>query len=768
MSIADKLITIAENTPKVYEAGKAEGYIEGQATLNETVAGLNETVAGLIERTLTELEIPFGVKRIGDSAFFNHYALKSLVIPEGVEILQRNCLAWTAITELELPMSCHTLEDLSLSGMWAAEKIKFGNVKSIGSRAFAQQNACIEYDFTRCDSVPTLANVDAFDDYALKNNPKIIVPDILYDEWINATNWAEYADYITIEHSEGLEYYYDSEKEGYCLIGRGSFDGSIIVVPPVHNDGVNGSHPVVSVGVATGYGYYDILRGDDKLELVKLPESVTDVIPYSFSECVNLKKLYMPGIRYIGSFEYKGLPSLEYVKFGKNLTNISGGSFSDSENAVYDFSEAEAVPSFDSYGYGSEFGIDPTIKVPAALLEEWKNATNWSLYADHIVDFGAKSAPKEENFDIFVGASLLQEIVNYNFSGIKLATGVGKNELLSECGVPYLRIYGDGSSPEAFAQIKNIEGKTTGKYLVFAYRRPTSSAENYAYFEIYSNTTNGSFSGEGDRFTLSAQKDGRWHVVAVDIAEAISTSPSVIGGSESQFIANSDGSYTIQKLRIDWFNQETSTDSYVDIAYVGVCDTLEDARNADDDYEDAEFDAQRIKNRCDAFSINARIQRLENGMEYVKIIQTTTSGIYGSEAYVELYTSSTITPNVGEYAAVLFRGPENTETSAKKGGVEIWLDSANGGLDGSETRAYIGYGDLTTGERGNDGWYWGVADLTSSPYSDSVCRMIRLDYLNSVNPATEYEIDIAFLKFFGSEDEAREYCKDYMKKYDLI
>ena len=43
------------------------------------------------------------------------------------------------------------------------------------------------------------------------------------------------------------------------------------------------------------------------------------------------------------------------------------------------------VPIFESYGYGEEFGTDPIIKVPAALLDEWKAATNWSLYADHIV-----------------------------------------------------------------------------------------------------------------------------------------------------------------------------------------------------------------------------------------------------------------------------------------------------------------------------------------------------------------------------------------------
>lgn len=181
--------------------------------------GSNAELAKIIERTLVECVVPDGIKRIGQSAFLNLFTLKKITIPEGVEIIQNGALGWTAITELTLPLSCHTLEAQSLLGLWFAKTIKFGNVKNIGSGALAQQNACVEYDFTACDSVPTLANVDAFDEYALKNNPKMLVPAALYAEWIAATNWAEYADYIvpypltapTIDISESTLNIYDEE-----------------------------------------------------------------------------------------------------------------------------------------------------------------------------------------------------------------------------------------------------------------------------------------------------------------------------------------------------------------------------------------------------------------------------------------------------------------------------------------------------------------------------------------------------------------------------
>jgi hypothetical protein len=162
------------------------------------IDGSNADIVKLIEGTLTEYVIPDGVKRIGTHAFFNVYPLKKITIPESVEIIQGSAFGWSALTELTLPLSCHTLEANALTGVWYAKTIKLGNVKSIGSRAFSLCNALTELDFSRCDSVPTLASMDALDEYSLKNDPKILVPAELYDEWIEATNWSEIAEYIVV------------------------------------------------------------------------------------------------------------------------------------------------------------------------------------------------------------------------------------------------------------------------------------------------------------------------------------------------------------------------------------------------------------------------------------------------------------------------------------------------------------------------------------------------------------------------------------------
>ena len=68
------------------------------------------------------------------------------------------------------------------------------SVTSIGNQAFAYCYSIIKYDFTSATSIPTLSSTDAFTD--INGICKIYVPDALYDDWIVATNWATYADYI--------------------------------------------------------------------------------------------------------------------------------------------------------------------------------------------------------------------------------------------------------------------------------------------------------------------------------------------------------------------------------------------------------------------------------------------------------------------------------------------------------------------------------------------------------------------------------------------
>ena len=54
----------------------------------------------------------------------------------------------------------------------------------------------MKLDCSACTKVPTLANTEAFTD--INEDLKIIVPNVLYNQWKSATNWSSFADHIVM------------------------------------------------------------------------------------------------------------------------------------------------------------------------------------------------------------------------------------------------------------------------------------------------------------------------------------------------------------------------------------------------------------------------------------------------------------------------------------------------------------------------------------------------------------------------------------------
>ena len=123
--------------------------------------------------SLSSVVIPDSVTRIGDSAFNFCYSLASVVIPDGVTNISANAFN-----------SCYSLSSVVIPD----------SVTNIDSYAFRYGYGMAFYDFRAATSVPTLSNTNAFQ--SIPSDCKIVVPDALYDEWIEATNWSSYASYI--------------------------------------------------------------------------------------------------------------------------------------------------------------------------------------------------------------------------------------------------------------------------------------------------------------------------------------------------------------------------------------------------------------------------------------------------------------------------------------------------------------------------------------------------------------------------------------------
>ena len=113
------------------------------------------------------------VTSIGNNAFTNCYSLTSVTIPSGVTSIDYGAFG-----------VCYSLTSVTIPS----------GVTSIGGNAFRYCYSLTKYNFTSATSIPTLSNINAFN--GINGICKIYVPDALYDDWIVATNWATYADYI--------------------------------------------------------------------------------------------------------------------------------------------------------------------------------------------------------------------------------------------------------------------------------------------------------------------------------------------------------------------------------------------------------------------------------------------------------------------------------------------------------------------------------------------------------------------------------------------
>ena len=356
MTIADKVLLLKQDFDEVYDAGYEKGKAEGGGGGSD-----DGVLASLIERSITEFDVPVGVKTIGSYCFSYCGKLKKITIPEGVKSIGANALNGTALTELTLPMSCESVGTYAIYNCASLKSIVFGNVKTISSNALGANTRCTLYDFTRCETVPTLNNTNAFN--SINANAKILVPASLYDEWIEATNWSAYADHIEAYYivSEGLEI------NGAAVVGRGSCTDSVIVIP----DGIT----------QIGEGAF---VNDQGIDTLVLPKGGASII-YGSLDGSSLKKIVNCNGS-VDSFALYGL-SIERISFVDSQWGFAALGFSGIQGSpIYDFSKCTSVMYLDAYDL--EFvsvGENTKFIVPASLYDDWVSDTNWAYFADYIV-----------------------------------------------------------------------------------------------------------------------------------------------------------------------------------------------------------------------------------------------------------------------------------------------------------------------------------------------------------------------------------------------
>ena len=128
----------------------------------------------------------------------------------------------------------------------------------------------------------------------------------------------------------------------------------------------------------------DVLDKCYSLRFVTVPYGIKSDI--SIANCYSLRNISLPeGLTWINSTSFYNDYALRRVTIPKTVTTIGDRAFSSVWAArIFDFSDFKSIPTLQGTGVFSKLS-GFLIKVPAALLDEWKAATNWSTYADYIV-----------------------------------------------------------------------------------------------------------------------------------------------------------------------------------------------------------------------------------------------------------------------------------------------------------------------------------------------------------------------------------------------
>ena len=365
-----------------------------------------------------------------------------------------------------------------------------------------------------------------------------------------------------------------------------------------------------------------------------------------------------------------------------------------------------------------------------------------------------------------------------NAAFVTASNRFGTISMLSEDGVNFVRVNRNGKDSEATLPLfENAEGALAGRYLVFKVRAPQGTASKIGTWEFYTSTEHTMYDADGNilivgedyRASGTSLADGSWHVVVIDL---------VAYGKSDSFKMDEDGNYYIQYLRFDAFNIGNATDAIIDIAYVGLHDSLDEILEYNKDMNtvayfetpsyfeyrstlnnealNLHFDASELQDMIGSFAVRFHDVTLSDDRDYLRL-----TGSVGAEAIVELFHKNT-TPT-GQYVVIKYRMPK--ENPGKIGYWQFYTFTEGEGAASSNSYTAEGVGSCVIAD---DEWQLLILDLEAfgktegfkkNEAGEYVLKYFRFDFFNSQYGNNVY-YDLEYLAFSDSLEDICELNSD--------
>ena len=315
----------------------------------------------------------------------------------------------------------------------------------------------------------------------------------------------------------------------------------------------------------------------------------------------------------------------------------------------------------------------------------------------------------------------------------------------------------------------------SGQYLVIKYRYPVSNQTKATTIEIFCSTANAGPTG-GDNVQLPVIADGEWHIGIVDMAKS--------KGAE-KFPANSDGTYTIKYARFDVLNGSHKVGDTVDVAYVGIDNSLADAlalvkaEGMKSAYVNVGYTAYETyyastgtttPSASDVVNVYVTPDKMVNASTNARFSakELSADGSYvtftangtGNDGYALLYSGGAAVS--GQY--LVFKYRYHAENAYAQTYVEIFTSCTNGGPTG---------GDNLRVEVVADGeWHVAVADLSAlnskfvaNDDGAYIAKYARFDIFDAGSTGEGDKVDIAYVGFTDNIDNVLKANKDVKNIY---
>ena len=224
-------------------------------------------------------------------------------------------------------------------------------------------------------------------------------------KWTLTHNYAAPGDYIITLTVNGTVGFYSStssdQYSGLLRYSSGADGRNLVYLNSIKRIEIGDG--VTSIEI---YAFY----GCSALASITIPDSVTSIGNGAFYDCSALASITIPdSVTSIKSYAFYGCSALASITIPDSVTSIGNGAFYDCSAlasitipdsvtsigtnvfygckgiAFYDFTSHTTVPTLASTNTFTGIPADCQIRVPAALVDAWKAATNWSTYADYIV-----------------------------------------------------------------------------------------------------------------------------------------------------------------------------------------------------------------------------------------------------------------------------------------------------------------------------------------------------------------------------------------------